>query len=385
MLVPLLFIIFGFLGYLTATICLIKVKSNNAINIYLLLVFVLVGTRHLIYGLSFLIETKYFDELIIEYNRFFILIVPSVYLYFREVIFPQKSFALKNSIHFIGPVLFYIALNSIKTTDLDNFYYSVLTYSLFSVFLIYVLTYIFLCCHLVHSEVWSKKKKFKIKSRLFHHWTKFLVLFLILASIRTIISVYLNTQNEKQVSDYNHLWVSAVFWIPIYFKILITPEILYGFNTLHHIIKEDKLSSLHFDFWDIKSKNDFSNIQHSRLKAIVKTNMLVYIGKIEEKRFCHETFRTNPFTISDFARILDIPASHLSYIYKYHSTISFSDFKKSIRIRHAIEFIQSGYLEKNTIESLAKKVGFSTYTSFYTSFKDITGKSPRMYVEQLNA
>ena len=113
-------------------------------------------------------------------------------------------------------------------------------------------------------------------------------------------------------------------------------------------------------------------------------NIIEYIELIEKKRFCNETFNANTFTISDFARNLNIPSSHVTYLFKYHSKISFSDFKKSIRILQAIDHIKSGYLNKNTIEALAKKVGFSTYTSFFTSFKEITGKSPRLYVENIN-
>jgi AraC-like DNA-binding protein len=384
MLVSLLFIIFGFLGYLTALLCLIKVKSNNAINIYLVMVFVSVGTRHLTYGLSFLIDTAYLDKLIIDSNRFFVLLIPIVYLYFKKMVFPKVFFLLKDSLHFIVPILFFITISYIKIDGPENVNSTIFAFCIFAIFVIYVCAYCFLSFSLLNKEVWTKKKDFKIKSRLFHNWTKFLFLFLILASIRAVISVYLKIHNENFVSDYDFLWVSAVFWIPIYFKILLSPEILYGYNALNSIIKKDKISSLHFDFWDMNSKNTIDNLQHNKLKSIVETNILEYISKIEEKRFCHETFKTFKFTVSDFARTLNIPASHLSYLFKYHCNISFSDFKKSIRIRHSIDLIQSGYLDTNTLESLAKNIGFSTYTSFYTSFKEITGKPPREYVEQLN-
>ncbi|PQB03133.1 hypothetical protein BST83_17560 [Polaribacter filamentus] len=312
------------------------------------------------------------------------MIIPSLYLYFREIIFPKNSFSVKDILHFISPIVFFILLQLIKFDVLGNFDLSIISYILFTVFTFYVSSYIFFCFRLINREVWSKKKDLKIKSHLFYHWSKFLMLFLVLSTLRVIISLYLRIQGDNLVSDSDDLWVSAIIWLPIYFKILISPEILYGYNALNSIIQDGKISSLHFDFWDINSKNDLNNLQHIKLKEIVTPNIIDYITRIEKKRFCYETFKINSFTISDFARNLNIPTSHLIYLFKYHSKISFADFKKSIRIRQAIDHIESGYLNKNTIESLAQKVGFSTYTSFYTSFKEITGKSPRLYVKNIN-
>jgi AraC-like DNA-binding protein len=384
MLVSIFYIVCGFLGYLIVLIASLKIKSNKAINGYLTLVITLIATRHLINGLSYFMDTIFFHKLIISSNRFFIFIIPSLYLYFREIIFPKHSFSVKDSLHYILPILFFIAIQFIKFDTIGNANLSIISYILFTIFTIYVSSYIVLCFRLLKREVWSKKKEIKIKTHLFYNWSKFLMVFLVLATVRTLVSIYLRVQGESFVSDSDYLWVSAILWLPIYFKILISPEILYGYDALNNIIQEDKISSLHFDFWDINSKKDINNLQHLKLKEIVSTNIIEYIERIEKKRFCNETFNANTFTISDFARNLNIPSSHVTYLFKYHSKISFSDFKKSIRILQAIDHIKSGYLNKNTIEALAKKVGFSTYTSFFTSFKEITGKSPRLYVENIN-
>jgi AraC-like DNA-binding protein len=82
---------------------------------------------------------------------------------------------------------------------------------------------------------------------------------------------------------------------------------------------------------------------------------------------------------------LNIPKSHLSYLFKYHSKISFSDYKKIARIEYALHLIQSDYLKTNTFDSLAKEVGFSSYNPFFTSFKDIIGKPPQEYCSTLES
>lgn len=84
-------------------------------------------------------------------------------------------------------------------------------------------------------------------------------------------------------------------------------------------------------------------------------------------------------TLTDFANKLSIPKSHISYIFKYHSMISFSEYKKVIQIHDAIKHIELNYLKNNTLDSLSKKVGFTSYNPFFTSFKEISGVSPLEY------
>ena len=49
------------------------------------------------------------------------------------------------------------------------------------------------------------------------------------------------------------------------------------------------------------------------------------------------------------------------------------------RVQDSIELIKTGYLDKKTTESIATKVGFTSYTTFFNSFKSITGLSPNEY------
>ena len=100
---------------------------------------------------------------------------------------------------------------------------------------------------------------------------------------------------------------------------------------------------------------------------------------IEENKF----FRQQGLSINDFAHKLRMPKSHLSFLFKYHSEISFTDFKKYVRIKNAIQLIDNDYLKSNTFDSLAKEVGFTTYNTFFISFKEVTGKAPQNYLSAM--
>jgi AraC-like DNA-binding protein len=45
--------------------------------------------------------------------------------------------------------------------------------------------------------------------------------------------------------------------------------------------------------------------------------------------------------------------------------------------------LKSDYLKTNTIEALAMEVGFSSYSPFFSSFKNITGLAPLEYIKTM--
>ena len=187
------------------------------------------------------------------------------------------------------------------------------------------------------------------------------------------------------INEYSYLWISALIWISMFIKILVTPEILYGFNVFDNTLKNEKKSNIELAvFWDMEPKMVSNNIQNNQLKEKIDKNLIEYICKIEQISLEFESFKSFKFSISDLAIKLKIPISHINYIFKYHCKVSFSDFKKMIRIHHSIVLIESNYLKTNTLESLAKEVGFASYNSFFTSFKEITGLSPRDHINQLD-
>lgn len=175
------------------------------------------------------------------------------------------------------------------------------------------------------------------------------------------------------------LWVAALLWIVLYIKILYSPEFLYGYDILQNKIKEYKKNAIVFNhIWSLTSKQVI-NLQDVVLKEKIEGNIQNHILEIEHFALNTNLFLTENFKVSDLANKLNLPKSHVLYLFKYHSTISFSDFKKIIRVQKSIELIEAGYLKTNTLESLAAVTGFSSYSPFYKSFKTITNTSPQSY------
>lgn len=387
MLLYFLLIAIGLLGLLTSLLVLTKYKLNRMMNLYLIILFFLVSIRFIMHGLKYLLHHENINDLAFNHNGIFILLIPCFYLYFKNLIDNIKSFSVKDFKHFIVPIIFFAIM--LKTSSADGI--PSVNWKLLS--FVFLFIYSFIYCYLSYSMIikkfWLKKNKKKILNKqdeLIKKWTFFLLILSTLSITRVLIALYLIIFNDKIIrfSDDYYIWISSLVWMLIFLKILVTPEILYGYAVFTEIIKKEQTCKLELgNIWNIVSQKESKNIQDSKLKPLIDKNIIEYISRLETNALHPESFKNFKFTIIDLSQKLNIPTSHLNYIFKYHCQISFSDYKKTIRINHSIYLIQSGYLDINKLEALAKDVGFASYNPFYCSFKDIIGQSPKEYITQL--
>jgi AraC-like DNA-binding protein len=381
MLLYFLFTITGLFGFLTLTIILSKQRSTEIINNYLILVLALVSARSLLFGISYLLNFKVIDLSFGIYRVVFILIIPSLYLYFKNLILQTEIKLSKDAKHFVLPIIFpfliiFIFLNS----NTNQFNRLVITLGLL---FIYVFYYFIKVIRLLNKSVWQKKGNSIKQNRgvkLLKSWTLFLFSIVSVNTLSLFFSIYIKQYPVSFVSVSDFIWLPTLLWLITFIKILITPEILYGWNFFTQIVTEDKISNLLVNkIWNTELKTNITVLQDKLLKEKVESNIKEYIIAIDLISKNFEIFKNPKFSIFDISEKLIIPVSHLNYIFKYHCNLSFSDFKKSIRVQYSIKLIESNYLKTNTLETLAKEVGFASYNPFYTSFKNITGKSPKEY------
>jgi AraC-like DNA-binding protein len=199
-------------------------------------------------------------------------------------------------------------------------------------------------------------------------------------AFRLLGSIFLELTFGNSSQSLSYHWIAALIWLIILFKIIASPEILYGYDVLHKKINENRNENLVLNaIWIINPKIQIKNAQHLQLKKKMEPFILNYIEKIEKISIKDLAFRDPTITLTDLANKLNAPKSHVSYLFKYHATISFSEYKKAIRIQDAITLMNEDYLAENTLDYLSKKVGFPSYNTFFTSFKEITGVSPFEY------
>jgi len=369
----------GILGFITLFMILFGYKSNKIINIYLVIILFLMSSRFLNIGINQLINNNNpLQPIIRTFNVFFIFVAPCFYLYFKNLITSQKNFVIKDLFHFIFPLLFIIESRfSIYENLLNN------PFPLVYLFILYLIVTNILLFLMLKKNIWNKKGSLEIVAKqnlLIKRWSIYLYTAINLFLLRLIISLIIENRYVGFISGQYAIWVTAVIWIFIFVKILTSPEILYGYSFLLKKSKENKnYVTTNISHWNLVSKVKITNVQDLQLRDRMNQNIEKYLSEIDEAAEKNNYFRDSKFTLADFASKLNIPKSHLSYLFKYHSEISFSDYKKIARIEDALHLIQADYLKTNTFDSMAKEVGFSSYNPFFTSFKDIIGTPPQEY------
>ncbi len=376
------------LGYIIVFITLKNSKYNKILNSFLLFIIFISSTIKLIAGIGEIYNDNYFKTLYLKINIYITLFVPCFYLYFKYLIRNQKQFIIKDLLHVIFLLL---AIVERELLILDRIVGFKVHYFFSQFVAIYSLVYLLMIFLLLKKNVWNKKATLTFvnsQNNLIKKWT--IVLFIvIIAFIFRFHIVYYKEYLYLDPSDINYslkyLWVVSSVWILLFIIILSNPEILYGY----HILKEESTKTIEDsqsnNYWNIKSKVKIKNSQDRLLKEKINPKIENYLFELNAILYRNNYFTNPKFSMKDLALVLNIPSSHLKFIFKYHSKLSFSDFKKISRIQNSIKLINNNYLVVNTLESLSRKVGFSSYNPFFSCFKDVVGKSPHEYISSLKS
>jgi len=319
-----------------------------------------------------------------SYKPLLIVVFPIIYLYFKNIVGDSKTFKPKELLHFVFPVLFNCFNLINNKIIIVNQHSSTIFVSIFA---IYISTYTVMCFFLLKNNVWSRKTKILVinnQNVLLHKWTLFLFVLYLLSTIRLLLTLFIDWINNKHSSGENYNWINGIFFILALIKIWISPEILYGYNALYKKINEQKHSNFTLnEIWILIQKTELKNVQDNLLKEKVYANLTKYIKDIEHLVLEEKWFRNQKRSQLEIAEKLNITKSHLKFIFKYHSKVSFTEFIKIVKTYDAIQLMELGYLKTNKLDALALKVGFSSYNPFFTSFKEITGSTPQAYNKEI--
>lgn len=390
MLETFLFLFTGIVGAVTITLMITSFKSNPFYNIFLLIIISIISIRFLIQGTYIIGIQSFLKPDKGPFSSFYLIIAPCFYLYNKYLVLEENTYTLKDFKHLIFIVFLYFinVNNSIKESFI--FYYGNATNFVFiSLFLIFYLALLF---NLLRKNIWFKKDLLINNTHfsLVKNWTVYLFSINLLIAINLLISIYYEINSGLILSGKSMAFISLLFWLFIYFKILISPEILYGLPILNNKLLKFKNSETDnelqsptpgkTDHWKLETKAP-KNDQDLKLHEKIESNIRSYIKEVDRLSHENNIFRSPKISASDVAKELGLPTSHIVYLFKYHSDITFSEYRMKSRIQDSIKLIEAGYLERNTLESLALKIGFASYNPFYVAFKKITSLSPQDFIK----
>lgn len=386
-----LFLFTGIIGLVTITIMITSYRSNPLYNAFLLLIISIVSFRFLIHGTYELGLQDLFKPDRGVSSIFYLIVIPSFYLYYKNLILQNITYDVKDLKQLIFIVVLYVLnITIFCSVGFLNQFQPVINFTLIG---IYILFYLVLIFNLLSKNIWLKKDLLinDIQFKLVKNWTICLFAQNVLATITLLASIYTEICSKSSLSGKSMAILLLAYWLFIYFKILTAPEILYGLPILNkRILKfsnpledDEKVLTLKNDNWILEISNQ-KNDQDLKLQEKIMSNIFSYIQEVDKLCIEEHVFRNPKASPNDVANKLGVPTSHIVYLFKYHSKISFSEYRMYSRIKDSINLIEQGYLKTNTLESLAYKTGFASYNPFFSAFKKVTGYSPQDYLKTIN-
>ena len=357
-------------------------QQETLINKYLIVITTIASLRLFFHGIQLVYPKINLIKLTNFWDVCIAVIIPCFYLYFENLI-NEVKFNKSSLKHFIMPFLliliYFIGLFFISKNYI-HIIRKILSVIVFLGYFIYS-SYGFI---LLKKNIWFRKSEIKsvqLQNKLIKNWSIYLsIAFTMIPLIRILESIL--TSKFGNFDD-RYLWMPSLIWIGIHVKIILTPEILYGYNFLNKSIDAAAEKVVLNSVW-FTDDNEVALTSEKDKKLQEKVNPFLkqYIHQIEEFSFYSEAFRNTDLSIEDISNAVKIPVSHINYIFKYHCRETFTDFKKIVRIHDATKLIETGFLKTNTIESLSTHCGFSSYNTFNMAFKSITGITTQEYAKK---
>lgn len=380
MFLSLMYFITALLGFLTSTVITMQLRLNRYVNFYLLILFFFVSFRFFFNAVDALIPFAIDENVGVVFRSFVCAVFPCFYLYFKCLISNRKNIVKEDLYHFILPVLFGLTnIFVLKYVSFVHYYF----YYFFSGIIVF---YLIISFFELKNKLWFCKNKDdnNEQRRCLKNWSILFFFICSLLILRLLITLLLDVYIAGYSEGTRFLWVGALLSCILFFEILQLPEVLFFEDLPNKALVVEENNPLVFeDFWIFSNAVLVIYYHDLRVKERVEDNLLTYIHEIERLALTEFCFRKPGFSLRDFAIRLKIPKDYLTYFFRYHSSLTFLEFKKAVQIYDAICLIEKGYLNLNTVKSLSKTIGFSSYELFLISFEEITGVLPLHYNKKI--
>ena len=96
--------------------------------------------------------------------------------------------------------------------------------------------------------------------------------------------------------------------------------------------------------------------------------------------------KVNPeFSLSQMSFDLKIPERFLSNYFNKDLNITFSEWRKNLRIDYVCRLIEAGESKNLTIEAIATNAGFASRSKFIDAFKERKGVTPSAFIKSISS
>jgi AraC-like DNA-binding protein len=376
------FLIVSSFGLLTIGLLFFSIRSNKYVNIYLIIALLIGLCRAVLYGTHTLHIQNFASDFPTPFKGILLFTFVLFYLYFKTLASDAGKFNPRHLFHFIAPLgifTYYLLLNVFNVHR--ESYILAINFTLTSGFIV---LYLFWTLRLVATQIWNNPQKVHDEHyRTIRNWSVFLFVVFFAGTVRILVNNVVSFSKGEMLSSSSLGLPGLILQGVLFIKLLVSPEILLGIPRLSKRLlpKPLKPGFKNLEFWKLEVK-EVTGPLDERLKEKLDQSIVELIQDVEdfvtEKRY----FRNHHITIKELANEMEVPYTHIIYLFKYHCKLTFTEYKTMKRIEDSKHLINVGFLKHNTLESLATEVGYASYNPFFTSFKKIVGMSPNDFASK---
>lgn len=320
---------------------------------------------------------------------------PMLFFYVRSNISSVKTLSKKDFIHFIPSIIVFISILPYYFVDFktkiklaEKLIENPFTHNIYNISWLYQFNYnavfhsVFLIGYIVLTFSILLKNSYLIrKKQIIQNLNDSFIIWLyvvnILAAICAIgyfilaIHFLKNSISPKSVFGLIYLndFVSIIFGlIPI--TMLFFPKVIYGIDFPNNSKTNDDILS------EVKIQKTFKIAEEDERENSEKLAKIIIDYLQKEKPF------TDPnYSLEDLSIGLGIQKHHLYYCFNTVLNSRFTTIRTQMRVEYAKECLLNGDLNSLSMEGIWTKTGFSSRTSFFVSFKEITGMTPLDFIK----
>lgn len=382
MLLKSLYLLTSIFGFITVLLVSNQYKFKKHINVHIIILFTISSVRFLTFGLSEIPILGTIAEFTERVSLTFTW--PLTYIYLCKIIYNKPQFQKTDFTVYILPA--FLTLIYALEPLLSGVIYSIALFTCMTSVFLLNWYYFYKSSTLIYSNFLKPnriEKTRNVTNKAIKKLGYFIYITISLLFLRImVVNLLFRNQFSTTINQYL-LWVSCIIWIAFYIKMLITPEFIYGYELMNNKIDEINKNQIQNDnFWGTISNQPILIEKDQLIHSKIEKKIPYYILEIEKKAIESNIFLKQNFQIEDLSNEMKSPKSHIKFIFKYHAKISFTEYKRRIRVQKAIKLINDGYLKSNTLESLASTIGFSSYSTFFKSFKKVHTISPQEFLKK---
>jgi len=183
------------------------------------------------------------------------------------------------------------------------------------------------------------------------------------------------------------MFISLVFNLaPAYYK----GEVLWGFSILIIVsgaligylgLKQENLHEYiarlsYINGKEIDNSSKPANNRSAKLTQEEKSNILLALKKLMETK---KLYLNSKLSINELSEHLNVSKRSISIVVNEELGTNIYGFINDYRISEAKNIIADSGMEYLSIEGISRQVGFTSKSSFYSSFKRSTGKTPLQF------